>query len=87
MFKIVRILLLSFISIVMVMMMLPSCLVQKSNNKNSSADSIKIATLPMKADVDTEFYTLVEKPAAFQNGDFNTFLATFLVRPNASVGL
>ena len=75
--KIVRITFYSFILGIVVFLFLPACLVQKPNAKES-VDTVKKIEQPAKVEVDTEFYSMVEKPALFQNGDFNTFRTTFL---------
>jgi TonB family protein len=66
------------IALLVIIMNSQSCTVQKKSSQTSTIDTSKIVTTPIPADVDTEFYIKVEKPATFKNGDFTAFQTTFL---------
>ena len=51
-----------------------SCSVNKSATSSNNTDSLALAKT-LTAQVDTEYYSKVEKPALFQNGDVNTFIS------------
>lgn len=48
-----------------------SCIGKKPVSQIPVVDSLLMQ--PAKADIDTEYYSMVEKNAIFQNGDINTF--------------
>jgi TonB family protein len=50
-----------------------SCSIKKAAKTDTSADSLYISNNNV-ATVDTEYYSVVEKVASFQNGDINTFM-------------
>ena len=57
--------------IVVILLGSSSCGVKKVTNTENIEQTQLKNTLP--ADIDTEFYDVVEKPAIFQNGDIKTF--------------
>ena len=60
------------IPIVVILLGSTSCGVKKiTSTENIEQTQLNKSTLP--ADIDTEFYDVVEKPAIFQNGDIKTF--------------
>jgi protein TonB len=52
-----------------------SCIVKKAAPAPTVDSSLIV---PAKAAVDTEYYPVVETPAAFQKGDVQTFITTYL---------
>ena len=76
--KIARFFIYVFICLITLFAVLPSCLVQNPNKITNIVDTVKESPQANKVEVDTEYYSMVEKPASFQNGDLVSFCSTFL---------